>query len=276
MRCVVFVAMVALGLAQSAFAADLGILRGSFAAPAAYKNWEGFYIGGQVGVGGGGADFGNEGSSLVGTIIAHTFLADQGVASWATGGRADTGHAAQYGALIGYNAQWDDVVIGVEANYYRTNLSANAGGRTPPVGYILLTNGDWQYPTYVSGGSSISLTDFGTLRARFGWAVDRFLPYFTGGVALGRASYATTATAGFTTLQYIGSTSPTPAPPTGPWSATLSEGKTNALIYGWSAGLGMDIALTQNIFIRGEYEFIQFSQMRLNLNNARVGAGLRF
>ena len=38
----------------------------------------------------------------------------------------------------------------------------------------------------------------------------------------------------------------------------------------------MDYAVTKNIFVRGEYEFIQFSQSRLNLNNARIGAGLKF
>ena len=57
---------------------------------------------------------------------------------------------------------------------------------------------------------------------------------------------------------------------------SAAEGKSNSLIYGWSAGLGMDWALTNNIFLRGEYEFIQFSQMKLNLNNARAGIGVKF
>lgn len=276
MRCVV-IAMLGLGLAQPALAADMGILRGSFAPPSTYQNWQGVYVGGDAGVGGGGANFGNAGGQLVNSIVANTFLqTTYGVQNWVTGGKADTGNAAQYGGFIGYNAQWDDVVIGLEANYHHTNLSAAAGGRTPPNGFIQLAQGDWLYPTFVSGVSTISLTDFGTIRSRFGWAFDRFLPYVTAGVALGRASYWTTATAGFTTLVYNGATSPTPAPPTGPWSATLGEGKSNALIYGFTAGLGMDVALTQNIFLRGEYEFIQFSQMRLNLNNARAGIGVKF
>jgi opacity protein-like surface antigen len=38
----------------------------------------------------------------------------------------------------------------------------------------------------------------------------------------------------------------------------------------------MDVAITNNIFLRAEYEFIQFSQMKLNLNNARAGIGVRF
>jgi outer membrane immunogenic protein len=68
--------------------------------------------------------------------------------------------------------------------------------------------------------------------------------------------------------------------PANPWpgggSATTSSGKSNTLIYGWSAGLGLDVELTENFFLRGEYEFIQFSQMKLNLNNARIGAGVKF
>ena len=99
----------------------------------------------------------------------------------------------------------------------------------------------------------------------------------TGGVALGRASYATTATlyenrAICVVADCTTATNPWPFDSVG----TASNAKTNALIYGWSAGAGIDYALTQNIFVRAEYEFIQFSQMRLNLNSARVGAGLKF
>lgn len=271
----VVVAMLSLGLAQPALAADLGILRGSSGfGPPVYRNWEGLYVGGQVGVGGGGANFGGEGQALVGTLIAHTFMESAGVGDWDTAGKADTGHAAQYGAFIGYNGQWDDVVIGLEANYYHTNLSAAASGSTGP---IWLPNNNYNFAVSASATSYISLSDFGTVRARAGWAFERFLPYLTAGVALGRASYGTTATVGYPLPVYTGDPTKPPQPPNpGAWSGTTSDGKTNALIYGWSAGLGIDIALTNNIFLRGEYEFIQFSQMRLNLNNARVGAGIRF
>ena len=197
MRCVV-VAMLGLGLAQPALAADMGILRGStgYDQPARTQNWEGVYLGGAAGVGRGGANFDGAGGSLIDSLIANTNLEGLGVQNWSTSGQADTGHAAQYGGFIGYNAQWGDVVLGLEASYYHTNVSAGSFGRTPSdSSFILEPDGSfYSIPTAVSGQSVISLTDFGTLRARAGWAVDRFLPYMTGGVALGRASYSTTAT----------------------------------------------------------------------------------
>jgi outer membrane immunogenic protein len=276
----VVVAMIGLGLAQPAFAAD-PILRGSFAPAAAptYRNWEGFFVGGDVGVGGGGANF-NSGESL-GIIVANTFWESNGVGNWATGGKADTGHAAQFGAFIGYNAQWDDIVLGLEATYHHTDLSAGTEGRTPPSANTYINvpypSSPWSLPTAVSGGGWANLTDFGTVRARAGWAIDRFLPYVTGGVALGRGSYGSTATVSWVpAILTQASANPPPSPMTTSGSSTVSNTKTNALIYGWTAGLGMDVEVTRNIFIRAEYEFIQFSQMRINLNSGRIGAGFKF
>jgi opacity protein-like surface antigen len=270
-----------LGLAQSATAADYWPLRGSTYDAPRGRNWGGFYVGGQVGTGGGGANFNGEGSSLIRTVVAHTFMESEGVPDWSTAGKADTGQALQYGIFLGYNFQWDDVVFGIEASYHRTKLSASASGETPPGGsYSILVSDPigWQYPTMVSGNSTISLTDFGTIRGRVGWDAGRFLPYVAAGVAIGRASYASTATVSWGVPIWGGDPADEPAvnpfPSGGGGSA--SDGKSNALIYGWSAGLGVDVALTENIFLRAEYEFIQFTQMNLNLNNARAGLGLKF
>jgi opacity protein-like surface antigen len=261
------------GLVSSASAADYGPLRGSTFDPPRYRNWEGFYVGGQVGTGGGGANFGGDGSALISRLTDHLFWQDAGISSWSTAEKADTGQELQYGAFFGYNMQWGDVVLGIEASYNHTDLSAIGNGRTPANGYIQVQGGSgWIWPTAVSGESYITLTDFGTIRGRAGWAVGSFLPYITGGLALGRASYGTTATVAWS--QPYGGTG------TNPWagggSMSTSDGKSNSLIYGWSAGIGMDVALTQNIFLRGEYEFIQFSQSKLNLNNARAGLGIKF
>jgi outer membrane immunogenic protein len=263
-----------LAMTQMAVAADYWPLRGSTYDPPKQRDWSGFYAGGQVGTGGGGANFSGEGSALISRLIDHTFWQGSDVQTWSTAEKADTGQALQYGAFFGYNFQWDDVVFGVEVSYNHTKTSANAYGQTPVGGgYILVTDsGGWTWPTAVSGQSFITLSDFGTIRGRAGWAVGSFLPYVTAGLALGRASYGTTATLSW--AEPYGGTGTNPWP--GGGSATTSEGKSNALIYGFSAGLGVDWALTDNVFLRGEYEFIQFSQMKLNLNNARVGLGLKF
>ena len=60
---------------------------------------------------------------------------------------------------------------------------------------------------------------------------------------------------------------------------TQSNSKNNAIIGGVAAGLGMDVALTPNVFLRGEWEFVAFGPVggiRSNINTARVGLGVRF
>jgi opacity protein-like surface antigen len=50
-------------------------------------------------------------------------------------------------------------------------------------------------------------------------------------------------------------------------------------LYGYSAGAGLEVAVLPNVFVRGEWEFIQFgpfSDTRANLNALRMGAGVRF
>ena len=55
--------------------------------------------------------------------------------------------------------------------------------------------------------------------------------------------------------------------------------ESNALLFGFSAGGGMDVMVAPNVFARGELEFIQFapiSHIVTNIVSARVGAGVRF
>ena len=58
-----------------------------------------------------------------------------------------------------------------------------------------------------------------------------------------------------------------------------SPGTSSALAYGFMAGGGIDIALTANIFVRGEFEYAQFAPISgivAEIMTARVGAGLKF
>ena len=51
------------------------------------------------------------------------------------------------------------------------------------------------------------------------------------------------------------------------------------IIVGYAAGGGLEVALTQNIFVRGEYEFIDFQrpwQIATTMHNFRAGLGVRF
>ena len=56
-------------------------------------------------------------------------------------------------------------------------------------------------------------------------------------------------------------------------------GQNNALLWGYSVGAGLDWAVTQHFFLRGEFEFVQFapiSSISLEIFSGRVGAGYKF
>ena len=70
-----------------------------------------------------------------------------------------------------------------------------------------------------------------------------------------------------------------PFPNVGLGPVTATEYKKDAFMYGLSAGVGLDFAITENIFLRGEYEYALFfptSGIKFNMNTGRVGVGVKF
>ena len=66
-----------------------------------------------------------------------------------------------------------------------------------------------------------------------------------------------------------------------PHSASpTSEAKNAHFIYGWSAGLGVDVMVMPNFFVRGEFEYVRLHRgpghQGADLGTARVGAGVKF
>ena len=128
----------------------------------------------------------------------------------------------------------------------------------------------------------MQVTDYGSLRARAGWAFSNFLPYGFAGVAVGRGSYSVTSLV----FGQQSSASPPviPCDPADPtvcvnYSYSNSASKTNTLLYGYSVGGGVDVALSPNLFLRAEYEYIQFApfgNITATISSARIGAGLKF
>jgi outer membrane immunogenic protein len=62
-------------------------------------------------------------------------------------------------------------------------------------------------------------------------------------------------------------------------SVPQTGGQNGAFAYGVATGLGMDVALTSNLFVRGEFEYIFFppvNSIQGSLWSARVGAGVKF
>ena len=266
-------------LLQQATAADapFPILRGTqtyeVGSPA-YFRWEGVYGGVQAGAGTSNMNF----SEAPNAIIAHalrqsTLEGEFNVSQWPVLSSVDT-RAASVGGFIGYNTQFEDVVLGVEGNYNRTSLTAR---QADSLVRVVTTADGVQYDTLVNASASIHIQDYATLRARAGWAAGRFLPYAMMGFAFGMADLQRTAFVD--AIVQPPAVPPNPAPPPftiGPWGASESK---KAFIYGYSAGGGLDIALTSRIFLRGEYEYVKFSPVmgiRANVQAGRVGAALRF
>ena len=90
-------------------------------------------------------------------------------------------------------------------------------------------------------------------------------------MAVGRASYSVnTAYACAAALEQRG---------TETFFLPNSTGQNNALLWGYTVGAGLDWALTPNILVRGEFEFVQFapiSSIAVSVATGRVGAGFKF
>ena len=210
----------------AALAADLPSRQAPapYFAPSVYT-WTGFYAGVNAG-----AAFDNAKSqrfAAFGPILTTT------VTTPLAGGKNNTvGFAG--GGQIGYNFQFNQFVLGGEAD----------------IQYLSLNRNDNRFNSYFAAQSNSTYTFlnnrtdgyFGTVRARFGFAFDRALLYVTGGLAYGGSGRAasvqvSSSVAGVQSYIYN---------PTG-------TGKTNI---GYALGGGVEYAVSNNVTVRGEYLFV--------------------
>jgi opacity protein-like surface antigen len=232
--------------------------------------WDGYVMGGQVGVSNYNADFGTASGSLVAYILRNTTVeSEMSVSSWTTLGKSTT-NSRQYGVFFGYNTQLESLVLGFDAAYNRPQSLIAASSDS--IRRIVTTSDNTQHDVTVSATASLKLTDYATARARAGYAVGQFLPYAAVGIAIGRFDYATSATVTDTWTPNGGV-----ATTFGP--VTQSDGKTGAFSAGVAVAGGVDAAILPNMFVRAEWEYIAFaplSGVRSTLNTGRVGVGLKF
>jgi outer membrane immunogenic protein len=114
------------------------------------------------------------------------------------------------GAHVGYNHQFDAIVVGLEADIEATNVKGDDGG----------------------GGGIVDEFEFewmGSVRARLGYAFDRFLVYGTGGYAFMHGSS----------------------------NNNLGESDSNTF-HGWTVGAGGEYAITEVFSVRAEYRYTDF------------------
>jgi outer membrane immunogenic protein len=121
------------------------------------------------------------------------------------------------GVQVGYNYQWNWFVAGLEADWQYSGYFDDGSGTAGPYRAHASTDSNW----------------FGTIRARAGFAWDRVLVYGTGGFAAGNTEYTVRIT-------------------NGPGSIREDE----SFNTGWVAGAGVEVAFTDRISAKGEWQFI--------------------
>jgi outer membrane immunogenic protein len=280
--------------AQAADLSDLPILRGSLPGglSTATRNWDGWYAGGQVDYSSANMDFSQSVVGLTNSIFRNSVL-QVPTSQFSLLNKANV-QGTGFGAFVGRNYQWDDLVFGFEANYnYMTSF---AGSSSASLGPLQIVNPTGQvsppgvtttYAVKLTGTATAQIKDAVTFRGRAGWATGNFLGYVFGGLAVGRMDVSRTVTSDVTrrdditttsalgvTTTVIGPTLPVPSV-----SQTRSQERTNNFVAGWAGGLGMEYLLWDNVFMRGEWEYVKFLSVMntpIALNSVRAGLGYKF
>ena len=127
------------------------------------------------------------------------------------------------GPFVGGNYQFNRFVLGVEGDWQWSNLTGNNQVLAALGSTGALPSGPFTVST--------STKDYGSIRGRLGFTFDRFLLFGTAGWATGNPStaFALTGSAPFVT----------------------TGGKSN----GWTAGGGLEYAITDTILGRIEYRY---------------------
>jgi outer membrane immunogenic protein len=160
------------------------------------------------------------------------------------------------GIEAGYNWQVGHFVLGFETDFSGWDMSSSSG---------VVGSGNPSMPgvppipgTIFTSTASISSNWLFTARPRIGFANGNQLLYLTGGLAVSNVNFAQSITLHDYPIAAGGSgTAPTLA---GAGSSTLA---------GWTAGFGIEYALSWNWLIKAEYLYVSFP----NQSVAQVVAG---
>lgn len=212
----VFLATAALlGGAGTAAAADIPIRsRGYVDAPQAFS-WSGFYLGLHAGYGWGSSDW---------TIV------DSSVPVAESGAISARGRGFLGGIQAGANHQLGNWVLGIEADV--SLADGVASGTGPTTGF------DVGLPAGFTARGRSQIDWLTMFTARFGYAFDRSLLYFKGGVAGARfiENYALIS----------------------PPLAYLESGNQSNTRIGWTIGGGWEYAILNNWTAKIEYNYLDF------------------
>lgn len=242
-----------------------------------YWDWSGFYLGGQFGMSSAVMDPSNATSKMLANMLRGTVLEKETNVSSLINMPQESAGRTEFGGFVGYNRQWSDVILGIELNYNTggtlNTTSSDAFERL----YKNLSDG-YDHDVTVSSENTVALKDYATARLRAGYVMGRYLPYAMVGFALGRADVSNRVTV----LDNMTDADPANPPALAPLTygpATSTQSRKGAFLYGIDTGVGLDVAVTSNVFVRAEYEylyFFPFMQTHISINAGRVGVGFKF
>ncbi|CAO4155275.1 Outer membrane protein beta-barrel domain-containing protein [Methylorubrum thiocyanatum] len=287
-------------LATPALAADLdyGVLRGSdddYLPPAPVVDWSGFYVGGHGGYSSAALGFTNAFQPIAAHALRNTVAEAEMNASQYLAARATHSGGASYGVFAGVNYQFDEVVAGIEVDY---TYFGRSGSTFDQIARSMITKDGFLTTVALTGEATTKIEDYGTIRGRLGYAFGNFLPFFTGGVALGRATVNDTVTVqnyAYNNATYTANqTAATKSyidnygysrfyqdfPPGSIPDAGVSYGPRKKItVAGLAVGGGLEYAITPNFLLRGEYQYVLFNDFqghKAELNTVRGGAAIKF
>jgi opacity protein-like surface antigen len=266
------VAAAMMAVAQGAEAADmpdLPILRGAMTdgLTSSRTIWHGYYAGVQAGTGQSDTNFAHSTDAVTAHLLNNTTLeSTAAVSTWPLLSK-QTARGTGYGAFAGYNSQWDDVVVGVEASYLHGKFGGSQTGSMERLVTMSATVNDDVISTSTS---QMKISDYGTLRARAGYAVGSFLPYLFAGGAFGLADISRTSTVSGYHDYGLGKTNVA-------FGVSETNQQKSHLVTGYTAGLGVDVNLIGGLFMRAEWEYVRFTaSVDTSINTVRAGLGYKF
>ena len=141
------------------------------------------------------------------------------------------------GVQAGYNYDFGGFVLGLEGDIQLSDMK-----------YVQTT------PT---GSTSFGIDAAGSVRARAGLPIDRFMPFVTGGLAVGNGKIR------------------------GDNGGVISEA--NQTFVGWTVGAGLEYAVTDNVTVKAEYLYADYGNANLagidvhaKSNTVRAGVNFKF
>jgi opacity protein-like surface antigen len=238
------------GFCQPVSAADLPAVKAPLSAPPPVFTWTGLYIG---------ADFGYTWNASKTITAASANIYDRSLAGWGPASALSASGVVDgnldgffSGGGIGYNWQFADRwVARIEADLQGMGVRGGGGLSN----YVL--NPQLVSPAFFAiTGAKINrdLEYFGTVRGALGYTLlPNLLVYATGGLAFGGANERATLTQNLAPSLFPASTA----------KGNLFENR-----FGWTAGAGVEYALTRNLSAKLEYLYYDLGSM--GLTNANI------